>query len=100
MSGLPAVGADVPRREGDVYAGRAYAIQACASCHVVAAGQRHPENPPVADAPDFEAVANAKTTSAMGLQAFLVTPHQTMPNLILSQTARDDLIAYILSFRK
>ncbi len=94
----PVFAAVVPGHDGSATEGRAFAIQACGACHAVIPGQR-PRNPPVAAAPDFKAVANAKTTSAIGLHAFLVTPHQTMPNIILSDDAREDVIAYILSLR-
>lgn len=78
-------------------AGRALAFKSCASCHVVAPHQ--PLHRLRATGPAFKAVANAKTTTAMGLHVFLVTPHSTMPNLILTEDERADVTAYILSLR-
>jgi mono/diheme cytochrome c family protein len=41
-----------------------------------------------------------KTTTEMGLHAFLQTPHQRMPDLHLSREEIDDVAAYILSLRR
>ena len=95
----PTFAVQVPGHDGNATEGRAFAIESCTSCHVVTAGQRPPEIPPHPSAPDFKAIADAKTTSAIGLHAFLVTTHQTMPNIILSDDEREDVIAYILSLR-
>lgn len=40
------------------------------------------------------------STTALSLQAFLTTPHPTMPNIILSPKETADVVAYILSLRK
>ena len=85
-------------REGDPAAERTYALGICA--------QRH--NVPVRSArifgsfgaPDFYAPANAKTTSMLGLNASLMTPHPTMPNLMITPEDRRNVIAYILSLRR
>jgi hypothetical protein len=37
---------------------------------------------------------------ALSLQVFLVTPHPTMPNLVLTDSEAADVIAYILSLKK
>ena len=50
-------------------------------------------------APAFSAIAAMPSTTAKSLEVFLRTSHPAMPNLILSDTDRDDLIAYILSLR-
>ena len=83
--------------EGDPTAGQAFAKRVCAQCHNVESRQDTPLSKLAP--PDFHAIANAKTTSAIGLNVFLMTPHSTMPNLILSETERRDVIAYILSLR-
>ena len=82
---------------GNARAGRNHAVQVCAECHDVR--PRETGTPSKSGAPGFHAIANAKTTSAMGLNVFLVTPHPTMPNLIIGEEDRRDLIAYILSLR-
>ncbi|MEQ1867248.1 MAG: cytochrome c [Micropepsaceae bacterium] len=84
--------------EEGLSAGRAYALENCAECHNVtrrAAGRRTKTG-----APDFYAIANEKTTSVIGLNAFLMTPHPTMPNLIIAPEDRRNIIAYILSLRR
>lgn len=83
---------------GDPGTGRAFALQVCTPCHVVSRRQLSP--PRFAVAPTFEAVANAPTTTASGLHAFLSTPHPTMPNLILSRQEQRDVIAYIMSLKR
>ncbi|HUK59899.1 MAG TPA: hypothetical protein VLV50_11775 [Stellaceae bacterium] len=77
--------------------GRAFALEVCTPCHVVARGQRSPAR--FADAPSFSAIADAKGTTASSLNAFLSTPHPTMPNLILKPDEAADVIGYILSLR-
>jgi mono/diheme cytochrome c family protein len=84
--------------EGDLAAGRAYAVRTCAQCHNVTV--RNPRPLGIFGAPDFYAVANAKTTSGLGLTVFLTTPHPTMPNLIIAPEDRRNVIAYILSLRR
>jgi hypothetical protein len=47
----------------------------------------------------FATIAAMPSTTEASLSAFLQTSHASMPNLILSQAERNDLIAYILSLR-
>ena len=82
---------------GDSWQGRRYAVQYCASCHDVRS--RSSDTATESAAPSFHAVANAKTTSAIGLNVFLVSPHRAMPNFIISAKDRRNVIAYILSLR-
>ena len=84
--------------EGDAAAGQAYASGNCAQCHNVTA--RHFRILGTFGAPDFYAVANAKTTTGTGLTVFLTTPHARMPNLIIAPEDRRNVIAYILSLRR
>jgi hypothetical protein len=49
--------------------------------------------------PSFSAIAAMPSTSAQSLGVFLKTSHANMPNLILGNSERDDVIAYILSLR-
>ena len=84
--------------EGDLSAGQAYAMGTCVQCHNVTARTRRLLG--TFGAPDFYAVANAKTTTGVGLTAFLTTPHPTMPNLIIAPEDRRNVIAYILSLRR
>jgi mono/diheme cytochrome c family protein len=41
-----------------------------------------------------------KSTTFMGLRAFLQTPHDRMPDLHLTRNEIDDVAAYILSLKK
>ncbi len=83
---------------GDVAAGRVYALQACSDCHDIA-NRRNPLLS-VLGAPDFYLVANAKTTTAMGINAFLSSPHRNMPNLIISEDDRRNVVSYIMTLRE
>jgi mono/diheme cytochrome c family protein len=81
---------------GNPLAGLDLARAICADCHDV--GQEWDElaafyGPPFLD------IAALPSTTAMSLRVFLRTPHENMPNLILSNQERDDVIAYILSLK-
>lgn len=83
---------------GNPEKGRAFALEACSVCHVVAPGQR--VSPRIANAVPFQRVANTEGMNGMKLQAILSTPHRVMPNLILTPEEAADVIAYILSLRQ
>ena len=82
---------------GDIQQGRQLALDVCASCHAVRAGQTQS---PLATAPSFETIAKTPGMTAAAL-AFWLTAHShpTMPNLILSSQQLRDVSAYILSLR-
>ncbi len=82
---------------GDVEQGRLYARAHCGECHGV---ERQEEDfSPNADAPDFSVVANTPGMTERALAVWLQTSHPTMPNLIIPEEARDDVIAYIMSLK-
>jgi mono/diheme cytochrome c family protein len=82
---------------GDASAGRELTKTWCDSCHMVdPAEQRGVSN----GAPPFAAIAGLKSTTFMGLEVFLQTPHGRMPDLQLSRDQIDNVAAYILSLRK
>ena len=84
---------------GNVDAGRAFAVQVCTPCHIVAPEQLSPRR--FATGPDFPSVANAPGQTAMSLTVWLTaTPHPSMPNLRLNEDEAKNVIAYILSLRK
>lgn len=85
-------------QEGDDMAGRTYALANCTECHDVGAGRQKPVRP--GDAPEFAAIANARSTTPLGLQVFLNTPHAKMPNFIIAEDDRNNVIAYISSLRR
>ncbi len=80
----------------DPKAGSDYAEKNCAECH--ATNDEDPASP-VDKAPSFDAIANTQDISAIAISVLLQTPHRDMPNLVIPQTAREDLIAYILTLK-
>jgi len=96
LSGAHPAGAanDIP---GDVAEGRTLAGKVCARCHNV---RRNGDLSPLPDAPPFQVVANAPSTTQLSLRVFLQTPHRRMPDFHLTSQERDDVISYILSLRR
>lgn len=71
----------------------------CASCHVVAEGQTSAS----ADAPTFEALANAPGKTPEGIADFLAlseSTHSKMPDMSLSRVEIGDIVAYIATLKK
>ena len=82
---------------GDRREGRDFAMAICSECHWVSEKQIViPEN----EAPSFFQVADDPAITATALRVFFGTPHQNMPDIMLSNEERDNVIAYILSLRK
>jgi mono/diheme cytochrome c family protein len=82
---------------GDAAVGRQLAERWCSSCHVVGPTTvRGTSN----GAPTFTAIARMKSTTALSLRVFLVTPHARMPDLHLTRNEIDNIGAYILSLRR
>jgi len=79
---------------GDPLTGRQTATAICAPCHQTD-GRRLD-----GIAPTFLDVANMPSTTALSLKVFLRTSHNEMPNLIISNSDTDDLIAYILDLKE
>lgn len=75
--------------------GHAIARQWCASCHLVEAGQAGGDT-----APPFATIANDPNRYPNGLRAWLSDPHPPMPNLHLSRSEIDDVIAYLETLRR
>jgi mono/diheme cytochrome c family protein len=90
---VPAVAQEI----GDIAAGRRLAENWCSSCHVVDASSRQGVS---SGAPTFSAIARMKSTTPMGLRAFLQTPHSRMPDLHMTREEIDNITAYILSLRR
>ena len=82
-------------RAGNARAGLVYATKTCSACHDVKAQEDRRVS--VAGAPTFRAVA--KTWTTLGLNVFLTTPHATMPNLMIADRDRKNVIAYIMSLK-
>lgn len=80
---------------GNIRNGRDLAERWCGSCHQMTT-LRTPDRRGVAT---FVEVARLPSTTALSLRAFLYTSHAHMPNIQLSSTDADDLIAFILSLK-
>src|SRR5690349_9872753 len=77
---------------GNPDAGKAFALEVCTPCHVVAPDQLSPRR--FAVGPNFGAIANTPGMTEIALHAFLTTSHPSMPNLVLSPEEERDVIAY------
>jgi mono/diheme cytochrome c family protein len=94
-----------PKPAGDVQEGRAFALEACTGCHVVAADQ--PFKPIYAGdihPPDFKDIASKPGVTADSLIHYLDTlptiPKDShMANADLTPEQTRDVVAYILSLR-
>ena len=82
---------------GDVRQGRQLALDVCASCHAVRAGQTQS---PLATAPSFEEIAHMPGLTAAALAFwFTAQSHPTMPNFIFAPQQVRNVSAYLLSLR-
>jgi mono/diheme cytochrome c family protein len=93
LSALPAAQA---AQVGSVEQGLAIARAQCAECHLLGTEKGGSTN---LMAPTFAKIANTPGMTAAALRIALSTPHESMPNLIITGEAADSLIAYILSLR-
>ena len=82
---------------GDAKKGATLAQTVCAECHAVAKGESRSPN---TKAPAFPNVAGTRGMTEMALRVWLQSPHPTMPNLMLAEDEKDDVIAYILSLKQ
>jgi len=95
MAFMPAAFAADPL-PGDPGEGAKLADRLCVTCHIVAEGARTDlgERPPA-----LQTVADDPSVTETGLRVFLQTPHEDMPNVMLSDAEVDHIIAYILSLK-
>jgi cytochrome c len=77
-------------------AGHRLAKAWCKDCHAIEAPTAGTKGSP----PDFVAIANRPSTTALSLKVFLQTSHRRMPNLIIAPNEADDLVNYILSLKR
>jgi mono/diheme cytochrome c family protein len=97
-SALAAAAWNASAQDGDVAAGRAFAREACITCHVVDPANASPRV--VVIGPNFQDIANTKGMTATALRVFLTTSHPKMPNLILTPEQIAEVTAYILSLHE
>jgi mono/diheme cytochrome c family protein len=90
-------GSSSAQEVGDAGKGREFAETLCAICHGVEPGATQS---PRATAPTFERIAAEPGMTAMALYVILQTPHREMPDLVLTNEEKDDVIAYILSLKR
>jgi mono/diheme cytochrome c family protein len=81
---------------GDLTAGRMIAATLCVQCHRITGSDNDPDRTP----PDFGAVANMRSFTALSMRVFLQTPHGQMPRYQFNQTEMDDIVAYLSSLRQ
>jgi len=81
---------------GDPLQGRELAQQFCSECHAVLRGEAHSPN---TQAPTFADLAATPGMTGTALLVALTTPHAGMPMFALTAEQRENLIAYVLSFR-
>ena len=81
---------------GDPKKGAALARSVCAQCHAVRNGELRSPNPM---APSFSNVAKAPGMTDRALRVWLQSSHPTMPNFILTDDDRNNIIVYILSLK-
>jgi mono/diheme cytochrome c family protein len=74
----------------DAAQGEIIAKRWCAACHLVSPEQTRA----VADVPSFAAIARTKLP-AESLKAFLSDPHPKMPDMSLTRSEIEDIVAYI-----
>jgi len=76
--------------------GAAVALMTCARCHGVRRDQLLSPDPM---APNFTNIATTLGMTDRALRVWLQTSHPTMPNVVLTNQERDDVVAYIMSLR-
>jgi len=81
---------------GDARKGEALAQSICSECHVVDSIHKPSPN---TKAPNFVDVAKSPGMTPLALRVWLQSPHPTMPNIILTDEQKDDVIAYLLSLK-
>jgi mono/diheme cytochrome c family protein len=90
-----ALSAAANAQDGNVRAGRFYAVANCSRCHDIEDGLLSP-NP---KSPPFGTIANTPGITGAALNKILRTPHRDMPDFILPKQDLENVIAYILSLK-
>ena len=77
-------------------AGLAFARANCAECHAVTDTEDKSSN---TDAPTFASVAKTPGMTGRALAVWLQTSHPKMPNFLVAEEDRNNVIAYIMSLQ-
>lgn len=88
--------AALPQDRGDVGQGHMFAEQICAQCHAVEPGQTRSPN---RAAPAFPNIVASPGLTATAIRVWLQTPHPTMPNIVLNNSEKDNIVAYLVSLK-
>jgi mono/diheme cytochrome c family protein len=80
---------------GDVSMGQQLAQKWCSDRHAVGSEDADAHG----SVPSFVSIAEMSSTTSISLHAFLQTSHDRMPNVQLTQTQIDDVVAYSLSLK-
>ena len=83
-------------QDGDRAQGLALVRQICSECHTI---DRSPTPSPNPASPRFEAIAKTPGMTGAALSVALLTPHRTMPNVMLSPDQLRNVVTYILSLQ-
>jgi cytochrome c len=84
-------------QDGDRVEGLALARRICSECHTV---DRSPAPSPNPASPRFETIAKVPGMTGAALSVALLTPHRTMPNVMLTPEQLRNIVAYILSLQQ
>lgn len=82
--------------QGDAAKGLEFVRKNCTPCHSVEKGEQARS---VHTAPSFQAVSDTPGMTSLALTAWFLTPHPTMPNLVIATRDVRDINAYILSLK-
>lgn len=81
---------------GNAALGRIYAEQTCAQCHAITSSAA---TSPLPEAPTFDQIANTPGMTRVALNAWLHSPHPSMPHIIVPPDKIDDLSAYLMTLK-
>jgi len=89
---------DTPEKSWpDAARGKAIALRLCVNCHVIS----KESTASVPDGvPSFLSIANRPHQTAQHIRGVLIEPHAPMPNMHLSRSEIEDIIAYLDALRK
>lgn len=97
VSGVMAASVDArAEATGDVVKGQRLAEQTCAECHAV---KKDETISPHFNVASFRMIANTPGMTPQALFVWMTSSHPTMPNFILEENDRRDVVTYIASLK-
>lgn len=79
----------------DIAAGKRVAQTSCSGCHEI---ESRP-TPSIGAGPPFRSIARTRGMTQTSIEVFLSTPHEVMPNYVLTRKQIRDVAAYIIELR-